>query len=161
MWEKVEKKTKVDMIKGVAGDLLTDELVEDIMAREAAKHARTSFNSIGSKKVLLTSASHVPVMAVLGKTQLTPCQHMKKVKTVKNGWGFGWEGTREGALHSHPEAPGTLWYHLLVTGPTSPDCHCLRLVPVPDTDSVSPAINGSSLPFTTKPGTLISGKNPG
>ena len=69
------------MINEVAGDLLTDELKEDIMAREAAIQARTSLKSFGSKKVFLKPVSHVAGKAVLGMPKLTPCQHMKKVKT--------------------------------------------------------------------------------
>ena len=156
--ENGDKKSKVEMIKEVSGDLLTDEVEEDLKAREAAIQARTSLKSFGSGKVFLKSASHVPGKAILGMPKLTPCQHMKRVKTVKNGWLSEWRGTWKGALYTHPEAPGTLWYHLIVTGPTSQKCQCLRMVPVPDTDSVDTVNSGTSLPITTKPGTLTSGK---
>ena len=156
--ENGEKKSKVEIIKEVAGDLLTYELEEDIKAREAAIQARTSLKSSGSGKVFLNSASHVPGKAVFGMPKLTPCQHMKKVKTVKNGWLSEWRGTWKGALYTHPEAPGTMWYHLIVAGPTFHKCQCLRMVPVPDTDSVDTVNSGTSLPITTEPGTLSSGK---
>ena len=104
----------------------------------------------------LTSASHVSVMAVPGMSQLTPCQHMKEVKTMTNGWLSGWKGTWKGALYTHPEAPDSMWYHLIMTGPTSLNCQCLRLVPVPDTNSVDTVNTGTSLPIITLTGTLIS-----
>ena len=63
------------MIKEVAGDLLTDELEEDLKAREATIQARTSLKSSGSGKVFLKSASHVPGKAVFGMPKFTPCQH--------------------------------------------------------------------------------------
>ena len=119
-----------------------------------------NWKSVGSSMIHLTSASHVSVTPVPGMSQLTPCEHMKKVKTMKSGWLSGWKGTWKGALYTHPEAPDNMWYHLIVTGPTSPNCQCLRLVPVPvpKTDSVDPVKSGTSLPITTTPGTLTSGK---
>ena len=76
-WEKVEKKSTVELIREVAGDRLTEAMVEDIEEREAAVRARTRGQSPSSRDVrpkyrdvLLTR--HAPVVAVRGVSQLPP-----------------------------------------------------------------------------------------
>ena len=59
------------------------------------------------------------------------CQHMVRVKSMRRGWSFNWEGTRDGKIFQLPEDPDTGFYKLInPLCPTSSDCPCTRLLPV-------------------------------
>ena len=59
------------------------------------------------------------------------CQHMVRVKSMRRGWTFNWEGTRDGKIFQLPEDPDTGFYKLVnPLCPTSSDCLCMRLLPV-------------------------------
>ena len=56
------------------------------------------------------------------------CQHMMRVKSMRRGWSFNWEGTRDGKIFQLPEDPDTGFYKLVnPLCPTSSDCPCMRL----------------------------------
>ena len=61
---------------------------------------------------------------------VTLCQHMERVKSLRNGWYNGWQRTRDGELYTVPGDSDTGWYRLLSTHTPSRGCPCLRLVPV-------------------------------
>ena len=68
------------------------------------------------------------------------CQHMKRVKSLRNGWVYGWQGTRDGTLYKLPGDQETGWYYLIGTAPTTKYCPCLRLIPV---DSIQSSDNSN------------------
>ena len=84
------------------------------------------------------------------------CQHMVRVKSLKNGWAFGWEGTRDGNLYQLPEDPDTGFYQIIdPLRPPSENCACMRLTPVKLAPEPKP--KGTRLPKTgTKTGPKVS-----
>ena len=43
----------------------------------------------------------------------TWCQHMQRVKSLRKGWVFGWQGTRDGKIYHLPENPDAGFYKLI------------------------------------------------
>ena len=67
----------------------------------------------------------------MSRTSSPTCEHMIRVKSIRKGWVFGWQGTRDGALYRLPEDFDTGFY--LLVNPLHPvpaNCLCLRMVPV-------------------------------
>ena len=102
--------------------------------------------------------THLPKKHVVGKAksaqrQFQPqpkgkeCQHMQRVKSLKKGWVFGWEGTRDGKIYQLPEDSDTGFYKLFdPLRPTPENCHCMRLIPVKLASKPTP--KGTRVPKT-------------
>ena len=72
-----------------------------------------------------------PAARMRTNTKSKLCQHMVRVKSMRRGWSFNWEGTRDGKIFQLPEDPDTGFYKLInPLCPTSSDCPCTRLLPV-------------------------------
>ena len=91
------------------------------------------------------------------------CQHMQRVKSLKKGWVFGWEGTRDGKIYQLPEDSDTGFYKLFdPLRPIPENCHCMRLTPVKSASKPTP--KGTRVPKTgakkntqTKPKKMVIG----
>ena len=60
----------------------------------------------------------------------TWCQHMQRVKSLRKGWVFGWQGTRDGKLYQLPENSDTGFFKFIdPLRPTPKNCPCMRLTP--------------------------------
>ena len=99
-----------------------------------------------------------------GQLQLQPkrkeCQHMQRVKSLKKGWVFGWEGTRDGKIYQLPDNSDTGFYKLVdPLCPTPENCPCMRLTPVKLAPERKP--KSTRLPKTgTKTGAKVSPTKP-
>ena len=109
--------------------------------RGADSSTRKRFTDL-LQEVRPVRSTQVPKEHVLGKRkskqrkfQPQPkrkeCQHMLSVKSLSKGWGFGWQGTRDGKIYHLPENSDTGFYKLTDPHrPTSENCPCIRLTPV-------------------------------
>ena len=83
----------------------------------------------GVKAKIIGRGAHAARMWANTKSKL--CQHMVRVKSMRRGWSFNWEGTQDGKIFRLPEDPDTGFYKLInPLRPTSSDCPCTRLLPV-------------------------------
>ena len=48
-----------------------------------------------------------PASRMWANTKSKLCQHMVRVKSMRRGWTFSWEGTRDGKIYQMPEDPDT------------------------------------------------------
>ena len=48
-----------------------------------------------------------------GNPKLKLCQHMVRVKSLRTGWTFNWEGTRDGQIFQLPEDADSGFYKLV------------------------------------------------
>ena len=85
-----EGKSKVEVIREVAGGLFTDEIAADVELREAAitrvREEACCFpaNDVRYRDALLSPASHAPVLAVRGVSQLSPASsYIPRVEAVE------------------------------------------------------------------------------
>ena len=106
--------------------------------RGADSTTRKSFTDL-LQEIRPARSTHMPKEFVVGKKKrkLQPppkrkeCQHMLSVKSLSKGWGFGWQGTRDGKIYHLPENSDTGFYKLTDPHrPTSENCPCMRLTPV-------------------------------
>ena len=109
--------------------------------RGADSSTRKRFTDL-LQEVRPVRSTQVPKEHVLGKRkskqrkfQPQPkrkeCQHMLSVKSLSKGWGFDWQGTRDGKIYHLPENSDTGFYKLTDPHrPTSENCPCMRLTPV-------------------------------
>ena len=69
-----------------------------------------------------------PAARKCGNPKLKLCQHMVRVKSLRRGWTFNWEGTRDGQIFQLPEDADSGFYKLInPLCPTSSNCPCMRL----------------------------------
>ena len=91
-------------------------------------------NGRGLKTKLIGKLSLVngaPADRKWGNPKLKLCQHMVRVKSLRRGWTFNWEGTRDGKIFQLPEDSDSGFYKLInPLCSTSSNCPCTRLVPV-------------------------------
>ena len=91
-------------------------------------------NGRGLKTKLIGKVSLVngaPAARKCGNPKLKFCQHMVRVKSLRRGWAFNWEGTRDGKIFQLPEDSDSGFYKLInPLCSTSSNCPCTRLVPV-------------------------------
>ena len=60
----------------------------------------------------------------------TWCLHMQRVKSLRKGWVFGWQGTRDGKIYQLPENSDTGFFKFIdPLCPTPKNCPCMRLIP--------------------------------
>ena len=51
-----------------------------------------------------------PAARKWGNTKMKLCQHMVRVKSLRRGWTFNWEGTRDGQIFQLPEDADSGFY---------------------------------------------------
>ena len=89
-----------------------------------------------------------------GNPKMKLCQHMVRVKSLRRGWTFNWEGTRDGQIFQLPEDADSGFYKLInPLCPTSSDCPCMRLLPAQAAVEVLPTRTGqpNNAAVKTKP----------
>ena len=57
------------------------------------------------------------------------CEHMKRVKSLKHGWIFDWQRTRDGQIYRLPGDQRAGYYRFLISGSVPPTCLCKTLIP--------------------------------
>ena len=63
-----------------------------------------------------------PASRMWANTKSKLCQHMVRVKSLRRGWTFNWEGTRDGQIFQLPEDADSGFYKLInPLCPTSSD----------------------------------------